>query len=639
MQLRGVKMNFYPCRFSVGSTVCSQFFTIDRNTSIIRTVGMLDREAIYREMDTDQLQCFIQYDNTSAGIDANVRITINILDINDEVPHFSNLVQPHTVQVVENLAAPAPLLRLEPIDDDSGVNGTANFSIISGDTNYFMIMKAEGDTSDTATRLLFLQRELDFEVHNRIFNLIIRISDMGSPSNQVFDQQIVIVVNNSRDEPPTFPTSRFVFQVPENHPVGITHPFANVTAANSHEVLGSIFYYLCEESGCQRSGPDGVILVNEVTGDLYLNQSLDYSAAQEYRFYVEATNPSTGASQNAFVQVMVEDVNDHAPYFTCSNNPALLPCPPADSPDYPRLTGTNFSIVENEPTNKTRLLLETHDDDQTNANKDFEVNITSEPHINVSFQDIGTFVLIRIDQKLDRELTPDITIMVTIRNTASPQLSSTAVLRVHVEDLNDNTPIFTQTLYKAYISEGSPVGKQVATVEAYDSDTDENGEVSYRITAVNKAAAESWFQISPTGVISVAVDDIDYRAVQGVVVLNVTATDNGEEPLSSTSLVEVEIVPAMTFSARSYQAFANYNLATAQDLDSVYLEFQTSSSYGVLLHHQGDFTLGLEEKRVVFRHGGTPLINHVSITDNVWYSVLLENAEQVSTMPSLIMLP
>lgn len=632
-------MNFYPCRFSVGSTVCSQFFTIDRNTSIIRTVGMLDREAIYREMDTDQLQCFIQYDNTSAGIDANVRITINILDINDEVPHFSNLVQPHTVQVVENLAAPAPLLRLEPIDDDSGVNGTANFSIISGDTNYFMIMKAEGDTSDTATRLLFLQRELDFEVHNRIFNLIIRISDMGSPSNQVFDQQIVIVVNNSRDEPPTFPTSRFVFQVPENHPVGITHPFANVTAANSHEVLGSIFYYLCEESGCQRSGPDGVILVNEVTGDLYLNQSLDYSAAQEYRFYVEATNPSTGASQNAFVQVMVEDVNDHAPYFTCSNNPALLPCPPADSPDYPRLTGTNFSIVENEPTNKTRLLLETHDDDQTNANKDFEVNITSEPHINVSFQDIGTFVLIRIDQKLDRELTPDITIMVTIRNTASPQLSSTAVLRVHVEDLNDNTPIFTQTLYKAYISEGSPVGKQVATVEAYDSDTDENGEVSYRITAVNKAAAESWFQISPTGVISVAVDDIDYRAVQGVVVLNVTATDNGEEPLSSTSLVEVEIVPAMTFSARSYQAFANYNLATAQDLDSVYLEFQTSSSYGVLLHHQGDFTLGLEEKRVVFRHGGTPLINHVSITDNVWYSVLLENAEQVSTMPSLIMLP
>ena len=598
---------------------------------------MLDREAIYREMDTDQLQCFVRYDNTSAGIDANVRVTINILDINDEVPHFSNLVQPHIVRVVENLAVPTPLLRLDPIDDDRGVNGTVQFSIISGDTNYFVIMKAQGDTSDTATRLLFLQRELDFETHNRRFDLTIRISDMGSPLNQVFEQQIVIVVNNSLDEPPTFPMSLFAFSVAENYPVGITHPFANVTAANAHEVLGSILYYLCEESGCTRSGPDGVILVNEITGGLYLNRSLqDFSATLEYTFYVKATNPPTGASQNAYVQVTVEDVNDNAPYFVCINESHTLPCPPVESPDYPHFTRMNFSTGENDLTDMTtRLKLEPRDDDRSEANSHVEYNYTSEPHIKVFFLKAPTFVLLSINQKLDRELTPDITITVTIRNTASPQLSSTAVISVHVEDLNDNTPTFTQALYNAYISEGSPVNKLVATVEAYDSDADQNGEVSYSITAVDKAAAENWFQISTTtGVISVAVDDIDYHAVQGVVVLNITATDNGDEPLSSSALVEVEIVPAITFSARSYQAFANYNLAAVQDLDSVYLEFQTSSNYGVLLHHQGedgDFTLGLEEKRVVLRYGEVHRPNDISIADNVWYSILLEKAEQVST--------
>lgn len=635
---------FVCCRFGTESIVCSQFFTINGNSSIIRTVGMLDREAVYREVERDQLQCFVRYDNTSAGINANIRITINILDINDEIPHFSNLLQPHIVQVVENVATPTPLLRLEPTDDDSGLNGTVHFNITSGDTNYFAIMKPEGDTSDTAIRQLFLQRRLDFEVHSRRFDLTIRISDMGSPLNNVYDQQIVIVVNNSLDEPPTFPTSRFVFQVPENHPVGISHPFANVTAANPHQVLGSIFYYLCEDSGCARSGPDGVILVNEITGDLYLNQSLksDFSATLEYTFYVKASNPSIGASQNAYVQVMVEDVNDNAPYFTCSNPLTNYPCPP-ESPDSPHFTTMSISTGENYLTDMRSLWLEVHDDDFSDANSFNNYSSSSEPPIDIDFRPLGQrLAIFSINQILDRESTPDITVTITVRNTASPQLSSTAVISIHVEDLNDNTPTFTQSLYKAYISEGSTIGKELVKVEALDSDADENGTVSYSITTVDKAAAENWFRISPTtGIISVAADNIDYHAVQGVVVLNITATDNGSEPLSSTALVQVEIVPIITFSARSYQVFANYNLAAAQDLGSVYLEFQTSSSDGVLLYHQGvdgSFSLGLEERRVVFRHGEIqPIKNTTRITDYVWYSVLLKKSEQVSTKSMLEM--
>lgn len=606
---------------------------------------MLDREAVYREVERDQLQCFVQYDNTSAGIDANVRITINILDINDEVPRFSNLPKSHTVQVVENVAAPTPLLRLEPIDDDSGLNGTVHFNITSGDTNYFMIMKPEGDTSDTPIRLLFLQRDLDFEAHSRRFELTIRISDMGSPLSNIFDQQIVIVVNNSLDEPPTFPTSRFAFEVPENYPVGISHPFANVTAANPDQVLGSIFYYLCEDSGCARSGPDGVILVNEVTGDLYLNQSLEYddlSATLEYTFYVKASNPSIGASQNAFVQVMVEDVNDNAPYFTCKNDSNIFPCPP-ESPDSPHFTRMSISTGENDLTDMRSLRLEVNDDDHSDANSAVSYTYSSEPNISISLVYFAGIAIFRIDQKLDRESTPDITITITVYNhRASPQLSSTAVISIHVEDLNDNTPTFTQSLYNAYISEGSPVGKELIKMEALDNDAGENGTVSYNITTVDNTAAENWFQISPTtGIISVAADNIDYHAVQGVVVLNITATDNGAEPLSSTALVQVEIVPAITFSARSYQAFANYNLAAVQDLGSVYLEFQTSSSDGVLLYHpgaDGSFSLGLEERRVVFRHAEIqPIKNTTHITDYVWYSVLLKKSEQVSTKSMLEM--
>ena len=628
-------------RFGGDSAVfCNEFFTINENTSIIRTVGMLDREEIFRRIYTDQVQCFVDYRNSSTRSIQHTRITIHVLDINDEVPQFNNLVQPHIVQVTENVAAPTPLLRLEPIDDDNGANKTVRFSITSGNTDYFMIMRPEGDTSDTDTRLLFLRKELDFEMENdRMFNLTISISDMGSPIN-TFDQQIVIVLNNSLDEPPTFPTTSFHFEIPESHPVGISYPFANVTAANTHEVLGSIFYYICEGSGCDRVGPAGVILVNELTGGLYLNRSLDYDAidaVRVYTFYVQALNRGTGSSQNVFVSVNVQEVNDNAPYFTCLNRPALIKtCPDTSSSDA-KFTEIDFYYEENSPTNKVLLWLETHDKDRGIGDiSHIQYNVTSEPLVNVSekwaFQIGDRLRRVNLNERLDRELTPNVTIFVTVYNTVPPYLSSTAVIRVHVEDVNDNAPIFTSSLYSAYVSEASPVNKEILRVEATDSDAGNNSTVNYTIAAVDKSVAQDWFQISSTGAITVVTKNIDYHAVGGVVVLNVTAMDNGNEPLSSFTIVEVKVVPAITFSARSHQAFANHAFAAA-NFHAVYLEFQTSADNGLLLYQQeagSQLTLSLEERRVVLRQGTSePWRSDATFMDNTWHSVLVEKSEQV----------
>lgn len=595
---------------------------------------MLDREVIYREIKTDMVHCFVQYFNTTTG-ESRIRITIQVLDINDEVPHFNNLAQPHIVQVVENVAAPTPLLRLEPIDDDNGLNGTVQFSITSGNTNYFMIMKAEGDTSDTSTRLLFLRTELDFETNERMFNLTITINDMGSPSRKTFDQRIIIIVNNSIDEPPTFPMTTYSFTVPEDHPLGIEHPFANVTAANTDEVLGSIFYYLCEESGCETSELPGVILVNEVTGGLYLNRSLDFDAlgaVHRYAFHVKASYPATGTSQTTFVEVLVENSNDNAPYFTCKNDTEVGSIIPIPCPDTPRFTHMDYDIIESSEQSVRQLWLQGNDDDRGREFSLFVVEITSVPDIDVNYARIGggPDVYVHIGEMFDREQTPDITLSVTIRNTVSPYLSSTAVVEIHVEDINDNAPIFTQAQYNAYISEGSPVGKEILTVEATDSDFGSNAEVIYSIASADKTAARNWFHISNrTGALSVAENSIDYHAVEGEVSLNITATDGGDKPLSSFTIVRVKVVPAITFSARSHQAFAN---TAAANMDYVYLEFQTSSADGLLLYQQDSnshFILSLEERRVTLRSKTRILSNDTTVVDNTWYSVLVERIGQV----------
>ena len=50
------------------------------------------------------------------------------------------------------------------------------------------------------------------------------------------------------------------------------------------------------------------------------------------------------------------------------------------------------------------------------------------------------------------------------------QRTGTAIVNVRLRDINDETPVFGQTLYTATIPERVPVGTAVLTVTASDGD-------------------------------------------------------------------------------------------------------------------------------------------------------------------------
>uniref|UniRef100_A0A4W5KSH9 Cadherin domain-containing protein n=1 Tax=Hucho hucho TaxID=62062 RepID=A0A4W5KSH9_9TELE len=56
-----------------------------------------------------------------------------------------------------------------------------------------------------------------------------------------------------------------------------------------------------------------------------------------------------------------------------------------------------------------------------------------------------------------------------------------ANVTILVEDVNDNTPTFTQDLYQVTLPEHSLPGSPVITVTATDRDSGENGKVTYRV--------------------------------------------------------------------------------------------------------------------------------------------------------------
>ncbi|CAH8512762.1 unnamed protein product [Schistosoma mattheei] len=92
---------------------------------------------------------------------------------------------------------------------------------------------------------------------------------------------------------------------------------------------------------------------------------------------------------------------------------------------------------------------------------------------------------------LDRELKPYgwNLILLAINNDSLIQLSSQLLLHIHLIDINDNSPIFTQTLYKpqlpnqkiGIIPENYPINKTILKVSATDRDEGENAQLTYHL--------------------------------------------------------------------------------------------------------------------------------------------------------------
>lgn len=58
-----------------------------------------------------------------------------------------------------------------------------------------------------------------------------------------------------------------------------------------------------------------------------------------------------------------------------------------------------------------------------------------------------------------------------------PRLSSTILVSVIVQDINDNDPQFELPYYKASILENSPINVSIIQVRATDRDANENGQI------------------------------------------------------------------------------------------------------------------------------------------------------------------
>ncbi|XP_044883718.1 protocadherin gamma-A5-like isoform X14 [Mauremys mutica] len=192
------------------------------------------------------------------------------------------------------------------------------------------------------------------------------------------------------------------------------------------------------------------------------------------------------------VEVEITDINDNAPSFPVEE--------------------VELKITETTGKGEHFLLPEARDPDK-GLNSLQSYQISKNKHFSLDVQtgvDGGKYAELVLEKLLDREEEKIHQLILTAADGGDPVKSGTVKIRVIVMDVNDNAPVFSQSVYKVAIMENVPVGFLVLTVNATDQDEGINSEVTYSFRKIEDKAAHIFQLDSGTGEISV-VGNLDFE--------------------------------------------------------------------------------------------------------------------------------
>ncbi|KFQ09898.1 Neural-cadherin, partial [Leptosomus discolor] len=414
---------------------------------------------------------------------------LTVTDANDNVPEWAMEPFPFMAVVSPDAAGGTEVYKLLAVDADEGIHGTVEYFLLEGGEDRFEVEK---DTGWIKTTGLPLVRDKEY------FLTVLAADKLGSRGSPAS----VSVIAGFR--PPQFTNVSYFVYVPESMPQGKS--FLTVTAVSYQKK--SLSYSLL-------TNPSGLFSIDRATGDISLTRSVDYeSDPHQYLLLVRAEENEEQFSSTAEVLVVITDVNDCAPEFHQSiYSKAGVPETVTTTTALLQVTATDCDSKEN-----AELLYYT-------LSQDF--SITSHGAI---------FPATRLDYERPDHLYEFI--IMAVDKGEEPK-TGTATVRIHVSNVNDEAPEFSQPIYRSFVSEDAGPNTLIATVNAVDPDGDG---VTYDIVSGNQ---EGNFVIDPKKGL-VRLRSSPFPKLQGTeYILDVTATDDnasgGPHSLTSTAQVVVKI--------------------------------------------------------------------------------------------------
>lgn len=567
-------------------------FSINEDTGDIAIANSLDFET------TQQYRLVIQA-TSSLGATATATQVINIIDVN-EPPTFTNsCASANNCQfsVFENLTISSLIGYIVAVDQDlsSLPNGQLTYSLTSNDVSFAI------DNTGRISLTALLDREVE-DTHD----ITIRVMDGGSPSLSVMTT-VTIRVLDSNDNAPVFIQGNTSLSVLENTQSGRS---IQLYMAEDRDIgINAVITYSLQSNVSNLPfsiSANGGVLV--VSGPLDADRGITL-----YRVIITASN-FDGLSTSLNVSIRIIDVNDNTPQFSRSPYMANVTEHAAEGTIVIRIIATDIDSGNN-----GEIIYSITDG---NANNAFTID--------------NSTGIITVNADIDREIVNMFTLTVRAQDRGQPTArGNTTIVRVVVNDINDNAPIFTPNVVNLTIPEDRPSGSLGTTLNAMDNDEpgSPNSDIVYSIVSGNDG---NHFSIgSSTGLLSL-VSPLDFEE-QDSYTLSILGQDRGNPVMTGTAVVNVRVTnindhpPVITgnveITVPEDQA-VNSNLAqfNATDLDqmAVHFSLEDSSNLFAINRNTGVVTLiaslDFETARqhiLIIKANDTVHIDNATLTVNV----------------------
>uniref|UniRef100_A0A8C5SNE8 Cadherin domain-containing protein n=1 Tax=Laticauda laticaudata TaxID=8630 RepID=A0A8C5SNE8_LATLA len=572
--------------YQIVESTAKNYFTVDSSTGAIRTIADLDHETIAHFYFHVHVR---DSGNPQLTAESPVEVTIDVTDVNDNPPVFSQTMF-ETILLLPTYVG-VEVLQVKAMDPDLEVPSELTYSLIEGNTEYFLV--------DSISGVLTIKNNSLSKDH---YMLIVKVSDGKFYSSAI----VTIMVKEAMDSGLHFTQGHYSTSILENS--------TNVTKV---AVVNAIGNRLNEPLKYSILNPGNKFKIKPTLGLIQtVGLPFDREEQELYELVVEASRELDHLRvARVVVRVLIEDINDNPPLFvglpyyaavqveadpgTLIYRVRAIDKDKGANGDVSYLLKEDYGHFEIDSRSGSITLKAPFNSDLSNieyliiviakdggdpslsasvelpitivnkampifdkpfytasVNEDIEMNtpilsinatspegqgiiyiiVDGDPYnqFNIDF-DTGVLSVI---SPLDYELNPIFKLTVRASDALTGARAEVTVDLI-IKDVNDNVPVFDHFAYNATLTEASLIGTPVLQVIATDADSDNNKIIQYQIVQ-DTFNSTDYFHIDGTSGLILTARLLDHEVMQQCS-LKVQATDNGFPPLSSEVLVNIYV--------------------------------------------------------------------------------------------------
>ncbi|NXD76244.1 FAT4 protein, partial [Halcyon senegalensis] len=447
----------------------SPVFLVNLTTGQLSLRQQLDYETI------KQFEVEVEVsDGGHPSLSAETHVVVHVLDVNDNPPEFNQAA--YDIFVFENLQKGSPIYTFSVTDKDEVENARITYYLSAEDGDNPCSIQQDGT--------ILVNGYVDRETKEK-YELVVVASDNGVPQRQVMERNNFFFICNAllfinlsvrafsepRFSPVTCQNFTYVsiqiLDVNDNPPQFTKAQYsASVCIATAQEGASVLLVSATDLDAGNNSvisysimNHSGDFCINNRTGEITLSSNLGHITSDTVvTLTVIATDHGVPQlTSNGKVTVRVNDINDNPPVFSTFIQTELSAPENSSSLDLGVFSATDLDIGVN------ALIRYSLQDD-----------FAGTFHINSSTGKLMT------EGSLDREKTDNYELKIIATDSGEPPQSASLVLRISVEDANDNPPVFPQKSYFVTVKENEPP-HVILSAEATDKDIGYNAIIHYTI--------------------------------------------------------------------------------------------------------------------------------------------------------------